>query len=144
MQPFKSFSHVSVTVSDLEKAKAFYGGVLGLKEIPRPDFPFAGVWYSLGGDFQLHIIVNETWQFPPTGRDRFDFRAPHFALLVEDADEVYGKLKERGYPFRDVISGPTGLRQIFVHDSDGNMVELLGPSRQAAPARYEKKAATSR
>lgn len=36
MIPFKVLSHVSVTVTDLEKAKAFYGGALGLKEIPRP------------------------------------------------------------------------------------------------------------
>lgn len=46
--PFTHFSHVSVTVTDLDKAKAFYGDVLGLKEIPRPDFRFPGVWYSLG------------------------------------------------------------------------------------------------
>jgi hypothetical protein len=32
---------------------------------------------------------------------------------------------------RDVFSGPTGLRQVFVKDPDGNMVEFIGPSRRA-------------
>ena len=44
MLPFKALSHVSVTVSDLGKARRFYGEFLGLVEIPRPDFGFPGVW----------------------------------------------------------------------------------------------------
>jgi len=38
---------------------------------------------------------------------------------------------------RDVISGPTGLRQLFVKDPDGNMVEFLGPSASAGRRRME-------
>ena len=39
--------------------------------------------------------------------------------------------------FFNVISGPTGLRQLFVKDPDGNMVEFLGPSTSAAARRME-------
>ena len=42
-----------------------------------------------------------------------------------------------GLPTRDVISGPTGLRQIFVKDPDGNMVEFIGPSKNAGARKME-------
>jgi catechol 2,3-dioxygenase-like lactoylglutathione lyase family enzyme len=140
MLPFKSLSHVSVTVSDLGKARRFYGEVLGLPEIPRPDFGFPGVWYSLGGELQLHVIVNERGVPRPVERHRFDVRDPHFALWVEDADETHGRLAASGQPFHDFTSTPTGLRQLFVHDADGNMVEFIGPTRQSRVARMEGRA----
>lgn len=46
---------MSLTVTDLARAKRFYGDVLGLAELQRPDFDFAGAWYALG-DRQLHLI----------------------------------------------------------------------------------------
>lgn len=130
MLPFEKFSHASIVVSDLEKAKAFYSGLLGLPEIPRPDFGFPGVWYGLGGELQLHIIVNETWPFPPVERDRLEIRAPHFALWVADGDAVHRGLADSGHPFHDFRLEGTGLRQLFVHDPDGNMVEFIGPTRE--------------
>ena len=35
--------HVAINVSDMTRARAFYGGILKLKEVPRPrSFDFAG------------------------------------------------------------------------------------------------------
>ena len=129
MLPFKNFSHVSVTVTDLEKAKGFYGGVLGLLEIPRPDFGFPGVWYSLGGDLQLHIMVNERLTRPPVERESFEVCYPHFALWTEDADETARKMAGSGANFYDFTSTPTGFRQLFIKDPDGNMIEFIGPTK---------------
>ena len=42
MLPFTNVSHISVTVTDVEQARDFYGSVVGLKEIPRPAFRFPG------------------------------------------------------------------------------------------------------
>jgi catechol 2,3-dioxygenase-like lactoylglutathione lyase family enzyme len=77
MTLFKQFTHVSVTVTDVGKAREFYSDILGFQEIPR------------------------------------------------QAIEALGLL------CRDVVSGPTGLRQVFVKDPDGNMVEFIGPSKRA-------------
>ena len=136
-QLFKILSHVSVTVTDVAKARDFYTGVLGFPEIPRPAFDFPGIWYSLGGDLQLHIILNDQLVRDPSERDRIVARYPHFALWTEDADATARRIEERGLTCRDVVSGPTGLRQIFVKDPDGNMIEFLGPSRRAAERRME-------
>lgn len=131
MLPFKRLSHVSVVVSDVDKAKAFYGGVIGLPEILRPEFEFPGAWYSLGGDVQLHVILNEAWPFRPDERSKFEIRAPHFALWVDDADALAERMERDGQPFDDYVSTPTGLRQLFVHDPDRNMVEFIGPTKRA-------------
>jgi len=131
MSLFRQISHVSITVTDITKARDFYTGLLGLEEIPRPAFDFPGIWYSLGGDLQLHIILNDQLVRPAVERETIVARYPHFALWTDDADATAGKIGELGLPCRDVVSGPTGLRQIFVKDPDGNMVEFLGPSKSA-------------
>ena len=137
MVQFKTLNHVSVTVTDLEKTKAFYEGVLGFTEIPRPDFGFPGVWYGLGGDLQLHIIVNEELTRPPVERETFEIRYAHFALWTEDADEAARTMTESGAHFHDFTSTPTGLRQLFIKDPDGNMIEFIGPAKAPRTLRME-------
>jgi glyoxylase I family protein len=137
MSLFKQFTHVSVTVTDITKARDFYTGVLGFQEISRPAFDFPGIWYSLGGDLQLHIILNDQLVRPAVEREKIVARYPHFALWTDDADETARNIEQLGLPTRDVISGPTGLRQVFVKDPDGNMVEFIGPSKSAGTRRME-------
>lgn len=131
MSLFRQFTHVSVTVTDVAKAREFYSETLGFEEIPRPAFEFPGIWYSLGGDLQLHIIANDQHVRPGAEREALQARYPHFALWTDDCDATAAKIEKLGLSCRDVISGPTGLRQVFVKDPDGNMVEFIGPSKRA-------------
>jgi glyoxylase I family protein len=140
MSLFKILSHVSVTVTDVTKARDFYTGVLGFQEIPRPAFDFPGIWYSLGGDLQLHIILNDQLVRPAAEREKIVARYPHFALWSEDVDGTARRFEQLGLICRDVVSGPTGLRQLFIKDPDGNMIEFLGPSTSAAAPRMESPA----
>ena len=137
MSLFKQVSHVSITVTDVQKARDFYTGVLGFQEIARPAFDFPGIWYSLGGELQLHIILNDQLVRPAVEREKIVARYPHFALWTDDCDETARTIGALGLPTRDVISGPTGLRQVFVKDPDGNMVEFIGSTKSAAPRRME-------
>src|SRR5918995_1074881 len=86
-----SLHHVAVVVTDLAAARGFYGGVLGLRELPRPAFDFAGAWYALG-DRQLHLIVH-----PPAralrGTTMIDGRDGHFAVRVGDFDATLSALQ---------------------------------------------------
>ena len=132
MALFNQLTHVSVTVTDVAKAREFYSDVLGFREIDRPAFNFPGIWYSLGGDLQLHIILNDALVRPALEREKIEARYPHFALWTDDCDATAARIETLGLVCRDVISGPTGLRQIFVKDPDGNMIEFIGPSSRAA------------
>lgn len=121
------FRHVSVTVTDLAAAKRFYGEQLGFPELPRPDFDFPGAWYSLGGELQLHLIVNEELVRPEAERASFTVKYPHFAIAADDVDATAEALSRRGVKVREHSTPGTGFRQLFVKDPDGNMVEFIGP-----------------
>ncbi len=121
------FSHVAIVCTNLDEARDFYIDVLGLTELPRPDFGIPGMWLR-AGDLQLHFIVNESMPVPGPG-------FPHFALHVdgEQWDEVMNELGEAGVSF---LSAPserddfgTRVRATFVIDPSGNVVELtdVGP-----------------
>jgi catechol 2,3-dioxygenase-like lactoylglutathione lyase family enzyme len=44
-----NLDHCSVLITDVDRSRRFYGGLLGLKEVPGPrTFDFVVVWYDLG------------------------------------------------------------------------------------------------
>jgi catechol 2,3-dioxygenase-like lactoylglutathione lyase family enzyme len=55
----ESLHHAALPVSDLERAAAFYRDVLGLRELARPDFPFPGKWFEVGGQQTMSIGFDE-------------------------------------------------------------------------------------
>src|ERR1700754_1976304 len=73
--------HVSLVVTDLERALAFYRDVIGLPQIPRPAIPVPGIWMGCG-DRQIHLILYT----PGTFRDspRIDIADAHFAFRTDD------------------------------------------------------------
>lgn len=121
--------HVSLAVTNLERSKAFYRDVLGLREIERPAFEFAGAWYAVG-DRQLHLIVHDK----PTLRTRgIDSHDVHFALRVASYRETVASLQALGYSsdareagkrLRENQWGKAGFPQVFVLDPDRHVIEL--------------------
>src|SRR5687768_2183010 len=82
MLEIETVHHVSLPVSDLDRARAFYGGKLGLEETDRPPFKFGGAWYRVG-DRSLHLIVPEPAEEPTLKRDKgIDSHDVHFAIRV--------------------------------------------------------------
>ena len=99
-----------------EAARAFYGGLLGLTEVPKPPALAArgGVWFALGAQ-ELHVGVEEP--FRPAER-------AHPALLVRGLDDLRRRLEAAGVPTRD--DAPiAGFRRFHAGDPWGNRIELL-------------------
>jgi glyoxylase I family protein len=109
--------HVSVNVSDVDAAVAFYVGVLGMAmRDDRPDFGFGGAWLD-AGDQQVHLIEGPV----PQGLGQ------HFALRVDDLHDVVAELRSAGHEVSD--PSPVGQsRQAFLRDPSGNLVELHEPA----------------
>jgi glyoxylase I family protein len=108
--------HVSVNVTDLDAALAFYVGRLGLTQrTDRPATLGGGAWLDAGRQ-QLHLIVDT----PPAALGQ------HFALLVDDLDAAVAELRAAGLTVSDPV--PIGrARQAFLADPDGNGIELHEP-----------------
>jgi glyoxylase I family protein len=115
----EAFHHAGLLVSEIERAAAFYEGVLGLRSLPRPDLGFPGRWYDLGHGQQLHLMQTDEMT-AQTNKPTFD---RHIALQVRDLEQTAQQLAEAGIEFARG-SGRSGAPQIFVRDPDGNMIEL--------------------
>jgi catechol 2,3-dioxygenase-like lactoylglutathione lyase family enzyme len=120
-------NHVALEVSDLERTKRFYEGVVGLQPIPRPAFSFPGVWYRLGVDQELHIIVVP--EGPPV---RSSSRGNHFALMVESMPDAEARLRSHNVSFNGPRTRPDGALQIFFTDPDGHTIEFCTAPLPAA------------
>jgi catechol 2,3-dioxygenase-like lactoylglutathione lyase family enzyme len=118
----ETLHHVSVTVTDLERARRFYTEALGLEEIERPAFGFPGAWYRLG-DRQLHLIVHPSTR-TLRGTTDIDSRDGHFAIRVRSYRETRKHLEAAGVTFDDRPRNRTPWPQIYVSDPDGNVIEL--------------------
>jgi catechol 2,3-dioxygenase-like lactoylglutathione lyase family enzyme len=119
---FTGLHHVSLTVTDLERAKHFYSSILGFREIQRPNFDFPGAWYEVEGQ-QLHLIVHPTSQTIRPDK-RLSSREGHFALRVKDYDETLKWLKQKDVELLEKPNSKSGFKQIFCADPDGNLIEL--------------------
>ncbi len=112
--------HVSLNVTDTERALGFYRDLLGLAELERPAFSFGGAWLDAGNGRQVHLI--ETTDVP-------DDVGQHVAFSVHDLDDAVEVLRGAGCEVSDAKSvGGTTARQAFVLDPDGNRVELHQPA----------------
>lgn len=113
--------HVSFAVKDIQASKRFFGEMLGLPELERPNFNFPGAWYALQ-DRQLHLIES-----PQAGREVQGqiSRADHMALEVKDLEPVRALLKEHGVEFANGSNDALGFQQVFCSDPDGHTIEFV-------------------
>jgi glyoxylase I family protein len=130
MLEFETLHHVAISVSDLARAKQFYGEILGLEEIPRPNFPFDGAWYRVANR-EIHLIVSRDPTFR-TGKG-VTLEDCHFALRVRSFRAALAHLKSKGCretsdePGRSMRVNPssvTGYPQIHILDPDRNVIEI--------------------
>jgi len=114
--------HAGLLVSDLARAKVFYESVLGLQPFPsRPDLPYPGAWYELGGGQQLHLMLlpnPDAASVRPEhgGRDR------HIALATPDLEALKARLDKAGVAYTVSKSGRAAL---FCRDPDMNTLEIV-------------------
>jgi catechol 2,3-dioxygenase-like lactoylglutathione lyase family enzyme len=117
--------HVSVLITDVQRSRRFYGEVLGLKEIAKPrTFDFVVLWFDLGNQ-HLHLLQ----------KDQPDARSPrHFALRVADVAAARTYFREHGLRPEETTPIP-GADRFFIHDPDGNRIEIIQWLRPYDPAK---------
>lgn len=124
--------HVSITVSDLERSRLFYGEILRLTEMTRPPFPFPGAWFLVGEHQHVHLIVHAGATF--RGNQGIDPRDNHFAVRVRSYREAVEFLRSKGYhedgdalDLKKMKLQPratAGFPQIYILDPDRHVIEI--------------------
>lgn len=122
--------HASVIVEDLERARSFYEGILGLNMNPkRPGKSFEGIWYDLGNQ-QIHLIKTSVRDFGDES-NLYPGARRHVALIVEGFEDIEIKLKAAGLP---IFPSSSGRKVLFCRDFDGNAFELIHQSEFLTPS----------
>jgi catechol 2,3-dioxygenase-like lactoylglutathione lyase family enzyme len=103
------------------EARSFYGSLLGLPELPKPDgvADTGGAWFACGAQ-QLHVGVQDPF---------LASRKAHPGFAVEDAhalDVMADRLASAGAPVRwdDRLES---VRRFYTEDPWGNRLELCCP-----------------
>ena len=116
--------HVVLRVADMERAIAFYEGVLGAKVERRGERN--GLVQLRAGRSLIDLIE------APAGKATGGRNMDHFALRIEPFDEaaIRAHLEAHGIEAGELKSrygaekeGPS----LYIEDPDGNRVELKGP-----------------
>ena len=116
------FDHVNVTVpAALEPAaKRFYGEVLGLAEIVKPEAARArgGAWYECGA-IQLHLSREERPAGEATSRR-------HVCVVVADLALAEAACAAAGLEIEPDDRPIPGWSRFYVRDPGGNRIEVAG------------------
>ena len=107
------------------EARAFFGGVLGLEEIPKPATLAGrgGVWFACGPQ-ELHVGVDP--EFVPA-------RKAHPSFVVRGFDALHSRLAAAGAG-EDAAPEIPGVRRFYSHDPFGNRLEFRDADAGAAEA----------
>ena len=97
------------------EARAFYAGLLGLEELPKPETlrGRGGCWFR-AGTAELHVGVEEP--FAPA-------RKAHPGLVVDDLAALAIRLRAEGIEVTPDETIP-GVERAYVADPFGNRLEL--------------------
>jgi catechol 2,3-dioxygenase-like lactoylglutathione lyase family enzyme len=112
-------NHVNVTVPAAFElaAKQFYGDVLGLRQIPKPEGPRknVGAWYEIGG-VQLHLSIEDSAQNRASDR--------HVCYQVADIANAKLHFQTAGIEVIPDDDPVKGWSRFFARDPGGNLIEV--------------------
>lgn len=115
---YRGIDHIQIAApKECEvKARKFYGEVLGLEEIPKPDNlqGRGGCWFQFG-PHEIHVGVQ--LDFVPATK-------AHPGLLVSDLPSLKKNLEEQGIAIKE-DTPIKGRNRFFVSDPFGNRIEFL-------------------
>jgi catechol 2,3-dioxygenase-like lactoylglutathione lyase family enzyme len=102
-----------------DRARRFYGEVLGLREVPKPPALAVrgGLWFE-NDSVRIHLGIEN--DFRPA-------RKAHPALLVQDLEALAERLREAGYAVLEP-EPLSGYDRVHTDDPFGNRIELMEPA----------------
>jgi len=119
--PLLALDHVQLAMppGGEPAARAFYAGLLGLDEVPKPPALAVrgGAWFERGA-VKVHLGVEA--DFRPA-------RKAHPAFVVSGLDALEQQLVEAGHAVR-AAEGVGRWRRLHVDDPFGNRIELMEPA----------------
>ncbi len=123
--------HVTILVSDIEKAKSWYTKVLPLSEIERNiKTAVRGAWYNLNG-IELHLLEKKDDDLAGTKLGRIT--GQHIGLHLGPIGEIRDKLYEQRIPVTLAPENDKAQQAMFVTDGDLMTWEFTDVNKKDKP-----------
>ena len=137
MNMIKGLSHIAIRVKDLDESLRFYREILGLEEAFRlreEDGTTRIVYLWIAPGQFIELFPNGGTE-PERGSHMIGMQ--HICLETGDVEAALKKFADLGVSTdTEVMTGKAKCRQFWVHDPDGNPIEVmeLGPKSMQAQA----------
>jgi catechol 2,3-dioxygenase-like lactoylglutathione lyase family enzyme len=114
-------NHLTYNVTDKERALRFWEDVLGVRQIPSQVSERADriVWLQLPSGTMVHLVVDPEAPSTPSH---------HGAFEVDDIEATARALQAKGVETTPFLTRDDGQRAFFLHDPDGNRIEICTKS----------------
>ena len=119
--------HIAIKTADLAATRGFYCRVLGLREVPRPDFGYPGAWLACptpGGQAIVHVYAGGPALGGRSEVESGSGAIDHVSLACSGFHAFRSRFAEHGLPWREFLVPGTTLWQLFVYDPSGVQLEL--------------------
>jgi catechol 2,3-dioxygenase-like lactoylglutathione lyase family enzyme len=119
--------HLAIKTANLARTRAFWVGVIGLREIARPDFGFPGAWLACGqpgGQAIVHVYAGGPALGGSTSVAQGTGAIDHLSLACSGYHAYVERFRAAGLDWREFIVPGTTLWQLFVYDPSGVQLEL--------------------
>jgi catechol 2,3-dioxygenase-like lactoylglutathione lyase family enzyme len=115
-QPMRATRIIAdLPVADIEAAKAFYTGYLGLR---TEEFNLGWVARYTSPDTGAHLQL--------VTRDAAAPEDPAISVMTDDVDAAYAEARELGYEIvHPLTTEPWGVRRFFVRAPDGTVINIV-------------------
>lgn len=129
--PLQGLNHYTIRPADLERTRAFYEDVLGLRVGDRPPLSFPGYWLYVGDTPTVHLIGPRSDDGHPQAREPGPTGLlDHIAFSCTGLAEMKGRLRRHGIEYRERVLPRDRQTQLFLFDPDGIAVELNYPAEE--------------
>ena len=123
--PLLGLRHLALRVIDMDRSRAFYEGLLGMKVVWEPDPK--NVYLSSGNDnLALHEVPQGDRASMRSGSDQ---PLDHLGFIVESpraVEEIYKRVLEAGVPIvKPVKKHRDESHSFYMADPDKNVIQIL-------------------
>ncbi|HET9485836.1 MAG TPA: VOC family protein [Chryseosolibacter sp.] len=119
---FLRIKETCIYIQDLEKARHFYQGTLGL---PVINYAEGKHLFLRVGESVLLLFNPEDSKYKTSPPAHFGGGKQHFAFEVRNYEECKRQVREKGIEIIDELTWQSGKRSFYFNDPEGNVLEIL-------------------
>ncbi|HEV3224341.1 MAG TPA: VOC family protein [Puia sp.] len=118
------FNHLTVYVTDLERATEFYKYAMMLDTIPEPFHDHRHSWFRIGAHSQLHVVSGAKEDVPHDVNIHLAFTVASLPDFIKHLEKLGIKYGNFGGEVNKIALRPDQVQQIYLQDPDGYWIEV--------------------